>query len=115
MKKLLLISTFILFIISCEKDRFVPNSEIPDWLKDKITIYEESLKSDPKSLCGITAWLRFKYEGNYYFEYDNPILSSGRPTYKYDGSNFDSQSSSEYQTKKCCKKYVWAGPSYPMD
>lgn len=96
----LLILTIVLF--ACDKDNLVPTDEIPEWLKERIE-EEES---------GITAWIRYEYMDEYYFEYMNPILSSWPPTYDYDGNYIEGSIYQNYQENKCCKKYVWKASRY---
>lgn len=114
MKQIVLSLVLATFFISCGKEDVVPADEIPGWLQDIIQQNEEELESNNKSAVAITAWARFTYLEEYYFEYHNPILSSLPPVYDWEGNEvqFDQASYEAYQNEKCCMKYVWRGPSY---
>jgi len=115
-----LISFLILFfcLCACIKDPFlIPTSEIPQWLQDRITHDEKIIQSDQQSGLDITAWIRYKYKNSYYFEYHNMIWSSGPEYYDFDGNKIllINEPYLEYNTQKCCKKFVWKGPNYIGD
>jgi len=76
MKKIALIITFSLFLFSCEKDYLVPKKEVPDWLKSQISIAENSIEADPKGLTAYAAWVRYKWQNEYYFEYHAYVSSA---------------------------------------
>ena len=85
MRKLFVVFSLAI-LISCEKDKLISDSDIPGWLKNKIPESEELIESNPNSIASITAWLQFKYDGEYYFEFDNPISSSTHEVYRSDGT-----------------------------
>jgi hypothetical protein len=107
----------LLATASCEKrDAFVPGNEIPSWLKDEIEGYRQALQQNPKNpvINGI-AWIRYKWENEYYFEFRSMISS----TFAYPISfNQDTLKvcpvclGTEYHDNKCCKQYVWKGSIY---
>lgn len=114
MKRIFLAFFLGLIIISCEKEQFLQVPDIPLWLREKITHEEEIIKTDSHSGLEIAAWIRYEYDGNFYFEYLN-LLNSARPTtYNIYGNliNFNFVSSQAYFTKRCCKLYIWRGPLY---
>lgn len=117
MKKILFLLFVGLLSYSCEKDNFIPNDEIPDWLKDRIAQDEEIIEANPQSGLDIAAWKRYEYEKNYYFEYINLISSALVPVFKEDGIelNYDNPIFEKYNAEKCCKRYVWKGPNYIGD
>jgi hypothetical protein len=115
MKNLISILTLIFILIACTKDPFlIPASEIPKWLKDRITYDENIIKSDPDTGLVVTAWIRYKYNNSSYFEYHNLYWSSG-PEY-YDSASNKILPGNEvlvgYNLKKCCKQFVWKGSGY---
>ena len=114
MKRIIFLFTFVLLIISCENAKIEPNPEIPNWLKDRIAQDEETLKSNPKSALNVSAWIRYIYDGIYYFEFVNLLSSMGPHIYMQDGTTFlyTDKNFSKYQSEKCCKLYIWKGPSY---
>ena len=101
-------------MITCEKVHIMPGVEIPNWLKDRIAHDEELIKSNPQSGLDIAAWVSYRYEGNYYFEYINLFSSAGPPTYNYKGIQimFNQDTYPKYCSNRCCKQYIWKGPSY---
>ncbi len=116
MRHHLLAFSIIIFFISCEKssEYLIPESEVPEWLKTRIAQDIKTLESDPRSSLRISAWMRTEFEGEYYYEFIN-LLSSAEPmTYKSDGTKFiyTDNGFMDYQSGKCCKKYVWKGPDY---
>jgi len=115
MKTLISFVILVFCLSACTKDPFlIPTSEIPKWLQDRITRDEKIIKSDPKSGLDITAWIRYKYNNSYYFEYHNMIWSSGPEYYDFDGNKIllINEPYLDYNSKKCCKKFVWKGPNY---
>jgi len=118
MKKLLILLILSLFIVSCEKeklnDTFVPASEIPGWLKEKITTEQIAALSGQYSSLEVSAWIRYKFEGNYFFEYNNLLSSTFPPIYNFDGLIITTEQEPylDYHSKKCCKRFVWKGSSY---
>ncbi len=116
MKRLIYIIATAILLISCEKssELLIPDSQVPKWLKERISDDEKKIESDPKSGLVFAAWFRYEYEGSFYFEYVNIISSAGPKTFKYDGTEFiyTTNGFTEYQSGKCCKRYVWKGPEY---
>ena len=116
MKRLIYIITITIFFISCEKssELLIPDSQVPKWLKERISDDEKKMESDPKSGLDFAAWFRYEYEDNYYFEYVNLISSAGPKTFKYDGTEFiyTADGFIDYQSGKSSKRYVWKGPEY---
>lgn len=117
MKRIVFSLIFILYLFSCAEENQPADTEIPAWLQDIIEQNEEELKKDEGALVSITAWVRFTYRDAYYFEYHNPILSSMPPVHDWEGTlvQFDQESFDDYSQQKCCKWYVWKGPSYFLD
>jgi len=106
---------FFLFIFSsCEKEDLKPKDEIPGWLRERITQDEKEIKSNPQSGLDIGAWIRYRYLGDYYFEYHNLLSSSGPYIYDYSGIIIVKYQDpfSNYNANKCCKQYMWKGPAY---
>lgn len=116
MKRILLLLLPVLMLASCERQYLVPSDEVPAWLKE---IIREAEAGDSSSIYAsdIGAWIRYKYEGNYYYEWLNPIMSSFPPVYDHGGSllSLDQDAFIKYQDGKCCKKYVWKGSAFPDD
>ncbi|MBU1013383.1 MAG: hypothetical protein KKG99_10275 [Bacteroidetes bacterium] len=120
MKKPLILLVLSLILISCEKkkdiqnENFVPESEIPVWLKERIAADKIASLTDQYSSLEISAWIRYKYEGNYFFENHNLLSSSFPPVYNFQGSivPLNEESYLNYQNVKCCKQFVWKGSSY---
>jgi len=116
MKKLALLFTFSMIFLSCEKTLpDVPEKEIPDWLKTKISHDEQLIVASPKAGSAWGAWIRYKWEKTYYFEYSNitssslyiPISVSGDSLY---ANIYDTNA--DYYKNKCCKQFVWKGPLF---
>ncbi len=114
MKKILLILLPALILVSCEKNYLVPGDEVPGWLKDRISDTEKEIRKNPHSGLDISAWIRYSYDNEYYFEYHNLLSSSFPPIYNYRGDmmTFSWDSNDAYQKDKCCKEYIWKGPSW---
>lgn len=115
--KSIIFNTVLAFLLlSCEKkaDFLIPESEIPNWLKTKIVSDESTLKSNPESSISISAWIRYEYGGDYYYEFINLLSSAGPMVFKSDSTEFNYREVNffDYQSGKCCKRYVWKGPSY---
>jgi len=115
-KKLLSLLLFALFFTSCEKwpDFLIPSSEVPGWLKERISHDEKIIGSDPQSGLEISAWIRYKFDGKYFFEYRNGFSSLGPEKFNYDGVKImlNQDPYLNFERDKCCKQFVWKGPSY---
>jgi len=117
MKSMFYLSALIsmLLLSNCNKDSFVSEDEIPQWLKERIIEDEAIIDSAPKLLPNYGAWIRYKYKKDFYFEYDNPLSSVMLEVYDYEGDGFDFYDDAlikAYQDNKCCKRYVWKAPEY---
>ena len=111
--------TFLLCIVtilcfSCGKEYLIPENEVPEWLKERISADEEIIKSEPKLMQNYGAWFRYKFKGDYYYEYDNPLTSLYIDAYSHAGEriNLTVVPLDAYREKKCCEKLVWEAPNY---
>src|SRR5664279_1924641 len=89
MKKALILFAIILSCLSCSKDYLIPSTDIPHWLKDKISHDEATIKSDPKLMPNYGAWIRYEYLVEEYYEYDNPLSSQSRNPYSEAGERIN--------------------------
>ncbi len=117
MKRVLLLLLPVLLPASCERQYLVPSDEVPAWLKEMISEAEAGESTPPMYTTDFGAWIRYRYDGDYYFEWLNPVMSSFPPVYDYDGTllSLDQDAFIKYQNGKCCKKYVWKGSAFPDD
>ena len=117
MRKSALIFFFSLVFFSCEREKnyLIPENEIPEWLQVKINQDEQIIKDSPQLMNAYGAWLRYKWQYEYYFEYQN-VLSESLP--KPISANGDTlhfyifDANTDYYKEKCCAQYVWKGPDY---
>ena len=121
MKNLIVLISFSLLIISCQKDSLLKSSEIPDWLKDRIAQDEEIIRTNPQSGLQSGAWFRYKNAEGYYFGYINNLSSAFQPLYDFNGDqiifggnneDFDEDSYRAFYNSLCCKVVVWKGEAY---
>lgn len=114
MKRTLLIISFVLAAIACKKEETYIEVKNPDWLISRIERDKEIIKSNPNSGFEKAAWIRFEWEGDYYFDYINRDNSAGPETYTYDGTklSFSAEAYAEYLAKRCCEHVIWVGPGY---
>lgn len=114
MRNIITLIVITLFGISCEKDYLIPNSEVPKWLREKISADEATISSDPKLMPNYGAWLRYEFQGYRYYEYDNPLSSLSRNPYSEAGVRVNTMvvPYTDYATRKCCERYVWKAPRY---
>lgn len=84
------------------------------WLKERISHDEKIIGSDPQSGLEISAWIRYKFDGKYFFEYRNGFSSLGPEKFNYDGVKImlNQDPYLNFERDKCCKQFVWKGPSY---
>lgn len=116
MKRVILLLLPVIMLVACEKQNLVPSGEVPPWLRDMIREAEAGISSPPMFATDMGAWVRYRYEGNDYYEWRNPIMSSFPPVYNRAGFKLTEQSVYiPYQNGKCCMKYVWKGSSFPAD
>lgn len=114
MKRLSIIFMLAVLTLSCENELLVHDSEVPGWLKDRIANDEALIEASPQSGLDMAAWIRYRYDGSYYFEYYN-VLSSSFPNIYNEGGIKVMSGYEEYQafsSGRCCKTYVWKGKSY---
>ncbi len=114
MKKLLLISISIVFLVSCQKENLVPRSDLPQWLIDKIESDEAVIKENSKSWIAAGIWTRTEWRSEYYYEYENMLSSFLFGPVSHEGdtlSIYETQLISIYEQEKCCEKLVWEGPN----
>ncbi len=117
MKKFLfiLLSFFLYFSCSKESNYLIPEDEVPQWLKNKISSDEQIIQRDPRLMQSLGVWKRFRWQNFYYFEYSNVVSSS---MYSPISESCDTIKANQtdllnaYNREKCCKQYVWKGPSY---
>jgi hypothetical protein len=107
----------LLFILlsSCEKEYLVPESELPEWLKDTIEEQVQSIQENPKGMAAMGAWKRAKWNRVYYYEYHNPLLSSMPRPISHSGDTLGiwvGDIDTDYYKKKCCIAWVWKGPEF---
>lgn len=115
-KKLLVVLTLIAIFTACGKEKDTSDN-LPAWLRGRITADESEIASDPQSSKSLGAWIQYEYHDSVYFEYHNLIMSSLPKVYQYDSTELNSSlpGYTEYQNWKCCKKFIWKGPSYFED
>jgi hypothetical protein len=102
-----------MIFFSCEKT--VPDNEIPDWLKTKISQDEQIIAVSPKASSAWGAWIRYKWEKDYYFEYTNIVSSSLYIPISVTGDSLYQSVTNPniaYSKEKCCKQFVWKGPLF---
>lgn len=104
----------MLTAIACNKEGTYIEVKNPDWLTSWIARDNELIKANPNSGFEKAAWIRFEWEGEYYFDYINRDNSSGPETYTYDGTklSLNATALAEYHTKRCCEHVIWVGPGY---
>ena len=114
MKKSLFYFAIFLLCFSCKKDYSIPNSEVPTWLKEKISQDEATIKSDPKLMPNYGAWIRYEFQGKDFYEYDNPLSSLSRNPYSSTGERINTfvEPYTSYWNDKCCETFVWKAPNY---
>jgi hypothetical protein len=117
MKKLISLFAFFLILNSCEKkEAFVPGNEIPDWLQTQIQQNELALQQNPKNLViSGSAWIRYKWNNEYYFEYRNMVSSSFAYPISFERDTLKVCPvciGTDYYDNKCCKQFVWKGANY---
>ena len=114
MKKIALMLLFSIAFLSCEKTLpDVPKDEIPDWLQTRINHDEQIITQTPKYVLAWGAWVRYKWQSEYYFEYHNPLWATTiAPITETGDTLYSGATNLEYYNGKCCKQFVWRGPLY---
>jgi hypothetical protein len=117
MRIILWLFIFSFLLISCEKkETFVPENEIPEWLKNEIANYDLALKRNPKDpVINSIAWIRYEWKNEFYFEFQSMISSSFAYPVSFNRDTLKQCPvciGTEYHDNKCCKKYVWKGGIY---
>jgi hypothetical protein len=115
MRKTALIFFFSLVFFSCEKDFLIPDKEVPDWLKLRISQDEQMMHDYPSSCLYYGAWLRYNWLDEYYFEYHCSCSSSSPRAISTKGDTLHIRAddvTTDYYIGKCCRKLVWKGPRY---
>jgi hypothetical protein len=104
-----------LLISSCDKEFLVPESELPQWLKQSIREDEQSIKENPHGLAAMGAWKRSRWNKEFYYEYHNPLLSSMPRPISHAGDTLEvwvGDVDTDYHKEKCCNAWVWKGPDF---
>jgi hypothetical protein len=115
MKKFILSISILFFLLSCEKDYLIPDKDVPGWLKEKIIYDENAIKETPKISLNYGCWIRYNWNGVFYFEYHNVLSSSLASPKSFDGEELIftyMDANTDYYKEKCCKQYVWKAPKY---
>lgn len=108
----------LLFLaIACnseEDNNLLPNAEIPEWLEQKISADKSIINTDPMRMQNYGAWVRYEFNKEYYYEYDNPLSSVAGIFYSEEGNliNATMPSYKDYPDDKCCGLYLWKAPNY---
>ncbi len=115
MKKLALLFFISIMFFSCEKEFLIPNKEVPDWLKTKISQDEQAMKDFPQSWRYYGGWLRYDWQNEDYFEYHNPLSSSMPRAISFSGDTlliYANDVDTDYYKEKCCMTLVWEAPKF---
>jgi hypothetical protein len=112
MKKAIILVFLTLAILSCEKDKSLLIKDIPDWLRIQISSLEKEIKTDPSTLTSYSAWVRFEWKNDYYFEYIDPPRSYKSLPRCLDGTDLNIADFDNYEKEKCCLEYVWKAPKH---
>ena len=116
MKRILIVFFFSLLLFSCEKTLpDVPDNEIPAWLKTRISLDEQIIQDNPKYMASWGAWIRYKWQNDYYFEYYNILSSTTIVPISEMGDSLNKSANEinmKYYNEKCCRQYVWRAPNY---
>jgi hypothetical protein len=114
MKSILLLFAFALFLSSCNNDDIALRSDLPTWLVKSINEDEAKIKSDPSKMSNYGAWFKYSFQGEYYYEYDNPLSSLIRNPYSQEGVSINTTvyPFTKYWDEKCCEELIWKAPNY---
>jgi hypothetical protein len=115
LKKIVLIFSFSFILYACEKDNLIPDKEVPEWLKAKISQDEQIIKDSPQLMNAYGAWMRYSWQNEYFFEYYNELSSSGPRAISTKGDTlhiYVNDINTDYYKEKCCRQYVWKAPHY---
>lgn len=101
-------------VLGCKKDNTILINGIPEWLNVNISGLESQIKADTDTIFAYTAWVRYEWKNNYYFEYLNFSSSSRSGPTNIDGRimNIADPRYSSYEKEKCCMEYIWKGPYF---
>jgi hypothetical protein len=115
MKKLAMMLFISAMLFSCEKDYLIPDNEVPEWLKSKIEQDEQMMNDHPSSCLYYGAWLRYRWQDEYYFEYHCSCSSSSPKAISTNGDTLNiwaNDITTDYYKEKCCRQLVWKAPDY---
>jgi len=114
MKTFIIVMLLSISTLSCEKDKSLLINDIPDWLKTNISGLDQAIKTDPISRAAYTAWVRYEWGSDYFFEYIDPPSSFRQGPSFIDGKilNLADPRFADYEKEKCCMQYVWRGPKF---
>ena len=105
---------FFFIFSNCNKNEYINDDWIPPWLKERIAEEEFIIEVSQRPMHFLTAWKRYKYKREYYFEYDDKLSSVSFQIYDNAGKgiNFDGEKYTTYNESKCCERFVWKSPGY---
>ena len=111
MKTIGIISLIIsIFLFSNCSKYLVPESELPQWLIDRIEKDEAAIKDNPNSFLRFGKWTRYEYLDTFYYEYTNDNEDGTKIPIDHEGNGIlDFDLFTEYSAGKCCDTVVWKG------
>ena len=115
MNRLLPLLLLASLLLSCEKEKMVPEDEWPQWLRTTIEEHESFIRANPKSSAAVGAWKRTTWDRVYYYEYYNLLSSSMPIAISHSGDTLETyvgDPDSDYDKEKCCGTWVWKGPDF---
>ncbi|MGB3849913.1 MAG: hypothetical protein WA958_08085 [Tunicatimonas sp.] len=103
-------------IVACQSDdEATPSgSSVPNWLQDRVNESKAIVAADSTVIENYGAWVEVRFNGLFYYEYDNPLSSSSLRSYDQEGNevNLASIAFTNYLNERCCPRYIWEGPRY---
>lgn len=116
MKKSALLFALFFFLVTCQKNEsenygntLVNENEIPNWLKSQILLQSK------KEISSTSAWIRYKWNNEAYFEYYNLSSSTFAYPISFSGDTLKTCpvcKGNDYNDHKCCKQFIWKGSHY---
>lgn len=106
------LALLITFLSACKKNEYISDDEIPQWIKERIAEDEAVIDSAPHLMQNFGAWFRYKHNREFYFEYQNPLMSACCFMYNFNGDSFSFEDFENYDDSKCCERIVWKAPKF---
>ena len=112
MKKVIIFLMLSVFFGCKKQEQSTILIDVPDWLRTELNMLDQQIKADPNTSVAHSAWLRYTWKSNFYYETTAPNLNIIITPLDENGNSISDFEFEQYCKEKCCVVFVWKGPKY---